>query len=81
MFENVVLVPGFGHLSKFEHFLKILSFTIDFVEWVEMPVGLPQEEIGGECFAPLNIIKYNYVSIFPMVCLCFVRAGMILIHF
>ena len=51
--KNALLVPGFDDISKFFYFSKVTSDTIDFVECSEMPVGLPKEKIGRECFAPL----------------------------
>ena len=52
-YYNAVLASGLRIIPKFIEFSKVTTHTIDFVECSEMPVGLPKEKIGGECFAPL----------------------------
>ena len=52
-YYNGLLASGSCIISEFFDFSKVTSHTIDFVGCSEMPVGLPIEKIGGECFAPL----------------------------
>ena len=52
-YYNALLASGLRIITKFIEFSKVTTHTIDFVECSEMPVGLPKEKIGGECFAPL----------------------------